>query len=401
MLACTWAKKKYNIIVDSAQLHIADTSNSLLAALDKEDLVLKTTKFGYTLELSDRTAKKLKSHPNVKYFEEDKEVRMAHFLVKDENKTTPHSLNAYAMTFILQKNSPWGLSRISGHIDTYEYIKDGGRDVITYVLDTGLDEGHSEFQGRARMKYNAVNGSPNIDEQGHGTHCAGVIGAKTFGVAKEVNIVGVKVLDRHGAGSISRLIEGVDFVVDDYLEEVSKFLSGESKYSRKPSGVVSMSIGGEKSELLNYLIRSISEKYGLHFSTAAGNDHRDACKYSPSSSSTSLTVGASNIMDRVAKFSNNGECVDLYAPGVDIESTWPGNQTRVVSGTSMATPHVAGIMAVYLGLADFTPEDLKKRIRLDSENVIVGEQFWSIFSDRQRLASLTRLYDRLKSHKTE
>ncbi|ELA42572.1 uncharacterized protein VICG_00324 [Vittaforma corneae ATCC 50505] len=398
LLACVSAKKKYNVIVESTQIQMADVDSGVLAVLDKEDLVLTTTKFGYTLELSDKTAKKLKNHPKVKYFEEDKEVRIASFLVNDV--ATPYHSNSYVTTFVFQKNSPWGLSRISGHVDTYEYIKGGGKDVIVYVLDTGVDESHPEFGGRAKLKYNVVNGSPNTDEQGHGTHCAGVIGSKTFGVAKDVNIVGVKVLDRHGAGSISRLVEGIDFVVDDYLDEVSMFLNGESKYSKKPSGVVSMSIGGEKSEILNYLIRSVSEKYGVHFSTAAGNEHKDACKYSPSSSSTSLTVGASDVMNQVAKFSNNGECVDLYAPGVDIESTWPGNQTRIASGTSMATPHVAGIMAVYLGLVDFTPEDLKKRIWLDSESVIVSEQFWSIFSGRQRLASLTQLYDRLKTHKT-
>lgn len=375
-------KKKYNIVLNSNT-----QSSNVFSILEKDDLVLSNSKMVYTLELSERSAKKLKRHPGVKIMEEDKEIKMASYkIVEDDN-------NARKDVFSFQRNSPWGLSRISGHIDTYEYIKDGGKDVTVYVLDTGIDENHPEFEGRAKLKFNGVYGSPFTDEQGHGTHCAGIIGSKTYGVAKKSTLVGVKVLDKNGAGTISRLISGIDFVIDDY----NKLLKQNIKNERRPSAVVNMSIGGEKSEILNYLIGEVSNTYGIHFSTAAGNEHKDACKFSPSSSSISFTIGASDSEDRVAVFSNKGKCVDFYAPGVGIESTWPGGKTKIVSGTSMASPHVAGMMAIYLGFLDFSPNDLKKRMSLDAEDSVILEgTVFGIFSNKKPFASLTTLYKRLK-----
>lgn len=394
------AKKKYNVVV------MPDADNSVLGVLGRDDLVLKTTRVGYTLELSDRTAKKLKKHPKIKYFEEDAPIHMAEFITVEnpsiftlfQEKSSIIRLlgeKPPAITFNLQKNTTWGLSRISGHVDSYEYIEDGGKDVIVYIMDSGVDDKNPEFEGRAEMKYNAVEGSPMIDEHGHGTHCAGTIASRSFGVAKAAKIVGVKILDKHGFGAVSLLMTGIDYVIEDYLERIDKYDRGESEFTRIPRAVVNMSIGGTKSQVLNHIIERAMHNYGIHFSTAAGNDSKDACAFSPSSS-VSLTVGASTRKNDIASFSNRGSCVDLYAPGVGIESTWLDNKTKVASGTSMAAPHVSGMMAVYLGLADFTPSELKKRIKMDAENVIVGSSVRKAFRAKNGLASLISLYDRLK-----
>lgn len=394
-----YAKKKYNVILDPTQPQIGD---GLLRALSTDETVVRKHRMGYTLELNETTAKTLRKYPEILCVEEDKEMRMTDFYITESNQIlnfmpSHHNdalnTNTFNATFILQLNSPWGLNRIAGQIEGYEYIKGGGKHVTVYILDTGIDEKHHEFEGRASMKFNAVIGSPPVDEQGHGTHCAGIIGSRTFGVAKEVSLVGVKVLDKEGIGDVSRLIAGIDFVVNDYYgQEGTNFKKRKDGSIKGSDAIISISIGGEKSDALNHVIRIASDHFGIHFATAAGNEHSDACDYSPSSASGTLTIGASNSLDLIAPFSNRGNCVDLFAPGVSIKSTWPKNQTRVASGTSMATPHVAGVMAVYLSLADFTPEELKKRIKLDAERAIGG----GFFEMKKPLVSLKRMYERIK-----
>lgn len=396
--------KKYNVILENATfdgVYANSQHEDIFRLLDGKDKILKKTHFGYTLDLSEKTVRKLRKHPKIIHVEEDQEIKIADF------KTFHNFIHTYPQNFrrndpfgfirrekqvhfMQQKNTPWGLSKIVGQESGYEYIARSGKGVSVYILDTGIDDGHLEFEGRAQMKYNFVEGSPDTDEHGHGTHCAGVIGGKTYGVAKQVKMVGIKVLDEKGLGSISRLIEGLNAVIEDHLYERS--------IDPFRTAVVNMSIGGKKSKALNHIVEYATRMYKIHFATAAGNDANDACNFSPSSSSTALTVGASNMINYVADFSNHGACVDIYAPGVKILSTWLGQEARLASGTSMATPHVAGIMAVYLGLADFTPEELKKRIMLDSENTVIGERNWLFFSKRERLVSLQSLYNRLKDY---
>ncbi|KAM0679960.1 proteinase B [Glugoides intestinalis] len=396
--------KKYNVILENPTfdgVYANSFNDDIFQLLDEKDKVLKKTHFGYTLDLSEKTMRKLEKHPRIIHIEEDQEVKIATYKTFDKfmNNYQYKLGNNYKdplgfmdrekkIHFMLQKNTPWGLSRISGQVSGYEYISKSGKGVTVYVLDTGVDDRHQEFEGRAKMKYNFVENSPYNDEHGHGTHCAGVIGAKTYGIAKQARIVGIKVLDRKGFGSISRLIEGINAVVEDHLEERSM--------DPFRTAVVNMSIGGRKSKVLNHIVEYVSRMYKIHFATAAGNDGDDACDFSPSSSSTALTVGALNMMNQITNFSNQGACVDIYAPGVKILSTWPGQEARLATGTSMATPHVAGIMAVYLGLADFTPEELKKRIMLDSEKTAIGERRWVFFTKKERLVSLENLYNRLK-----
>lgn len=414
--------KKYNVIAEhDNELHMAE-STGLLDLLHENDGKVRKTKVGYTMELTPETFEKVKKHRRIIHIEEDQQVKIASVEFKEAASEYSYNRNNFSnglTSFLLQKHSAWGLSRISGHNKEYEYLKDGGKNVVVYVLDTGIDVKHPEFEGRAFFKYNAVTGSPDEDEQGHGTHCAGVIGSKSYGVAKKAKLFGVKILDKNGMGSISKLIEGIDFVIDDYvnLEKQNNefifdqrnesnigndYLFSKTKRSSLPKSkkiqaVVNMSVGGEKSLALNYAIRHASKDYNIHFSTAAGNEHKDACRYSPSSSSSSLTIGASDTNDYIAKFSNNGECVNLFAPGVGIVSTWPSNQIKIASGTSMATPHVAGIMAVYLSLAEFYPDELKARIVADSENKIKEPGFLPFISYKKPFASLKSLYSRIKA----
>ncbi len=407
-------------------------NGSVLSILSPQDGKVKRTKVGYTMELTNETFQKIKKHPKTIHIEEDKVIKMAY--VEDENRNTLDYIEgltilgdqipdteilkndqsgniktASAVSFILQHNTPWGLSKISGNTQSYEYIKNGGENVIVYVLDTGIDIKHPEFEGRAFFKYNAIEGSPDIDEQGHGTHCAGVVGSKTYGVAKKARLYGVKILDKHGEGSISKLIEGIDFVIENYNKELEEFnrdrmnsmTRNSAGMNKKLQAVINMSVGGEKSIALNYAILHASRDHNIHFSTAAGNENKDACEFSPSSSSMSLTIGASDNNDFIAKFSNEGVCVNLFAPGVQILSTWPGNRTKKASGTSMATPHVTGIMAVYLSLAEFKPEELKKRILEDSEKRIREYALFPLMSNKKPFASLKSLYDRLKFYDFE
>lgn len=403
LISSIMCMKTYNIIADhDSEMFTAQNSKhpNILDIIGPNDGKVRKTRVGYTIELSDQTFNKMKKHPRIKHIEEDKQIKMADIDIKKN----------IDFSFVFQKNPAWGLSKISGHDETYEYLKDGGSNVIVYVLDTGLDVYHPEFEGRAFFRYNAVENSPDMDEQGHGTHCAGIIGSKTYGVAKKAKIFGVKILDKNGYGSISKLIEGIDFVIDDvsFLRSHSERFENLDYFIRRPRStpfpidekfqiVVNMSVGGEKSLALNYAISNASKEYQIHFSTAAGNEHKDACSYSPSSSSSSLTIGASDSKDFIADFSNNGKCVNLFAPGVDVVSTWPRNRIKVASGTSMATPHVAGIMAVYLSLANFTPAELKTRILNDAEFRIKEQGYLSYFSRKKPFASLKSLYDRLKA----
>ncbi|KAI9240521.1 MAG: peptidase S8/S53 domain-containing protein, partial [Podila humilis] len=238
-----------------------------------------------------------------------------------------------------QSPRSWGLPRISQRRlnlnSPYYYQNQAGSGVTAYVIDTGINTNHVEFGGRATMGANFIQGSPNIDENGHGTHVAGTIGGKTFGVAKKVRLVGVKVLARNGQGSYSGIIAGMDWV---------------AQRARGSKAVVNMSLGGGRSQAVDAAANRIKNA-GISLFVAAGNDARaDACNGSPSGAQGAFTVGATDRNDRIAQFSSWGRCVEAFAPGVNIASAWIGSSTAVntISGTSMATPHVAGIAALLL-----------------------------------------------------
>ena len=233
------------------------------------------------------------------------------------------------------------------------------------MIDTGVNTEHKEFQGRAKWGKTIPSGDPDQDDNGHGTHCAGTIGSRAYGVSKKTNIVAVKVLRSNGSGTMADVVAGVDFAVSEHLALQSK------KGSKYKGSVANMSLGGGKSRPLDAAVAGAVEA-GLHFAVAAGNDNRDACDYSPAGVEAAVTVGASALDDSRAYFSNHGPCVDIFGPGKDILSTWIGSDDarRTISGTSMASPHVAGLIAYYLSLAPenasafhtgaLTPKEMKK-----------------------------------------
>ncbi|KCZ77210.1 hypothetical protein H311_01782, partial [Anncaliia algerae PRA109] len=211
----------------------------------------------------------------------------------------------------------------------------------------------------------------------------------TVGVARKSELVGVKVLDKKGFGVISRVILGLDYVIREHAKKLEDFklnlllnqrndtfflraLGQVVENAKYPKTVVNMSVGGLKSKAMEFTI-DYANKLGIHFSVAAGNDHDDACEYSPGSSPKVVNVGASDMKNKAAFFSNFGICVDVFAPGVDIYSAWIKNTYRMNSGTSMASPHVAGVMALFLSEKIYAPDDLFNQIVNDSELVVEPE----------------------------
>ena len=227
---------------------------------------------------------------------------------------------------------PWGLDRIDQRSlplsATYTYTSTGAG-VHAYIIDTGIWTAHPEFGGRADNAYDAL-GLTGEDCNGHGTHVAGTVGAATYGVAKGVFLHGVRVLTCAGLGFTSDVIAGVDWV---------------SANHRSPA-VANMSLGGGASNSLNQAVTSLWNS-GVFVAVAAGNDDADACNSSPAGASGAFTVAASEKTDAKASYSNWGSCVEAYGPGSAIKSTWLVNGTMTLSGTSMATPHVTGVAALY------------------------------------------------------
>ena len=227
--------------------------------------------------------------------------------------------------------SLWGLDRIdqanrplNGNYD----FQSTGAGVRAYVVDTGIDVSLPEFGGRAVWGKNFTGDGINSDCGGHGTHVAGTIGSNTYGVAKGVSLVAYKVLTCDGSGSYSGIISGLNDI---------------AKTGIKPA-VVNMSLGGGKSSALNTAIASLT-KAGFVVVVAAGNNGANACNYSPASAPSALTVGATTSTDVRSSFSNFGKCLDIFAPGSAISSVTPGGAVASWNGTSMASPHVAGVAA--------------------------------------------------------
>lgn len=277
-----------------------------------------------------------------------------------------------------EKMAPWGLARVShrntlsfGTFNKYLYAEDGGEGVDAYVIDTGTNTEHVDFEGRAKWGKTIPNGDADADGNGHGTHCSGTIAGKKYGVAKKANVYAVKVLRSNGSGTMADVIAGVDYAATSHSEQVSAAKDGKRKGFK--GSVANMSLGGGKTRMLDDAVNAAVEA-GIHFAVAAGNDNADACNYSPAAAAQAMTVGASAIDDSRAYFSNYGKCTDIFAPGLSIQSTWIGSKTAVntISGTSMASPHIAGLLAYYLSLqpasdseyslAAITPKELKDQM---------------------------------------
>ncbi|MFL1382541.1 S8 family peptidase [Acinetobacter baumannii] len=257
-------------------------------------------------------------------------------------KKNPHALSVESDTIVnidatTQSNPDWGLDRIDQKAlplnSTYSYLQTGSG-TTAYIVDTGILSSHQEFSGRVLSGYTAISdGNGTTDCNGHGTHVAGTVGGTTYGVAKNVNLVPIRILGCDGSGASSNVIAGLDWIL---------------KNGKKPA-VVNMSLGGATSSSLDSAVENLYNN-GYVMVVAAGNSNTDACTSSPARVSKAITVAATDNTDTRASYSNYGSCVDIFAPGSQINSSWIGSNTatKILNGTSMATPHVAGVVAEML-----------------------------------------------------
>ena len=330
---------QYIVVYSPGETNVASRSASLAAAHGGDvTYVYQSALKGFAGHFTEPEAETLRHIPGVAFVEKDGPVSIV---------TT-------------QLGATWGLDRVSKRAlpldSTYTYGATGAG-VHAYIIDTGIRTTHSEFEGRASFDYDTVD-SAYVDCNGHGTHVSGTIGGATYGVAKAVQLHGVRVLNCGGSGSYAGVIAGIDWVTANHLSPA----------------VANMSLGGGFSDAMNLAVTN-SIAAGVTYALAAGNNNGDACLGSPGSTPAAITVGATGQTDARASFSNFGTCVAIFAPGVGITSAWNGSDTdtKTISGTSMATPHVAGVAALYLEANPLaTPADVKAGLIANATADVVG-----------------------------
>ncbi|MBQ1123818.1 S8 family peptidase [Streptomyces smyrnaeus] len=291
---------------------------------------------GFSVRATEAQAKKLAAAPGVRYVEADGTMRVSG----------------------TQPNPPsWGIDRVDGSLNrSYSYPNEGSG-VTAYIVDTGVDMTHPDFSGRARSGYDFIDNDNNASDcQGHGTHVAGTVGSRSYGVAKNVDLVAVRVLNCQGSGQWSQVIGGIDWV---------------ARNADGPS-VANMSLGGGASSSVDQAVQGAIDS-GVTFAVAAGNDSRNACNTSPARVPAAITLGSTDRGDGRSYFSNYGRCLDLFAPGSSITSTRNGGGSTTMSGTSMATPHAAGAAALYLSAhRGASPGQVRDALVNNAQSGVVG-----------------------------
>ncbi|QFZ19153.1 S8 family peptidase [Saccharothrix syringae] len=291
---------------------------------------------GFSATMDEAGARRLAADPAVAYVEQD----------------------AVARATGTQDKPTWGLDRVDQKdlpLDSKYNYGNTAANVTAYVIDTGIHKEHPDFGGRAADGRDFIdNDSVAQDCNGHGTHVAGTIGSTTYGVAKDVKLVAVRVLNCQGSGQWSQVIAGIDWVAGNAVQPA----------------VANMSLGGSASTSVDDAVKRLVAA-GVTTALAAGNDNRDACNTSPARTPEAITVNATDSSDNRSSFSNYGTCTDIFAPGTGITSTWHTGSTNSISGTSMASPHVAGAAALYLGSvkATATPAEVAKAL---TDNATAG-----------------------------
>jgi subtilisin family serine protease len=313
------ARDRYVVVFDKA-VRSAAVRNAKAEARERGARIGHTYSHaldGFSATLPAAALRRLRNNPNVAFIEADRAVHVVD----------------------TQSPATWGIDRVDQRAlpldNAYTYVESGAG-VTAYIIDTGIRRTHSEFSGRAASGYTAINDGRGTDDcNGHGTHVAGTVGGETYGVAQDVGLVAVRVLDCQGSGTTSGVIAGVDWVT--------------SHHSAGSPAVANMSLGGGASSSLDTAVKnSIAD--GVTYAVAAGNENADACGGSPSRVANALTIGSTTSTDARSSFSNWGSCLDMFAPGSGITSAWStgDSATKTISGTSMATPHVAGAAALHL-----------------------------------------------------
>jgi len=327
---------KENVNLQTLKEHVAEMGKLIPGDFQPFHVYENLAQFqtaSYSVKLTARGLERMLQNEHVSFIEEDMEVH----------------LNQVCTS---QTDEDWGAARVN-HVNytqtgtyTYDYSSGkSGNNIDAYIIDTGIycenvDLSTNKKVGTCTFGYTSITGD-STDGNGHGTHCAGTVAGQRWGIAKEANLIAVKVLSDAGSGSTSGVIAGINWV------------AGRPAVTGRKS-VANMSLGGGKSQTQNDALKAAFQA-GVHFSVAAGNDNSNACNYSPASEPTAYTVAATDKTNSRASYSNYGTCVDIFGPGSAITSAWIGSPTatNTISGTSMASPHVCGTAAKYWS-ADLT-----------------------------------------------
>jgi len=325
--------------------NVRDQSNAVASAAGGSVRKIYTRAIrGFSIQIPDAAAAALAKNPNVLRVEQNATVR----------------------TIGEETNVTWGLDRVDQHdlpLNSSYIYNATGDGVDAYIIDTGIRSTHNEFDGRAVGGVDEIgDGWGTEDCYGHGTHVAGTLGGATYGVAKNVRLISVRVLDCDGSGTWEGVLAGIDWANADHQ-------------AGKPA-VANMSLGGGYIQIVNDAVTN-SINSGIVYAVAAANAYEDACNWSPASTPAAITVGATGADDGEADFSNRGSCVDMWAPGVDVTSAWNYDDasTATISGTSMASPHIAGAAALYLqGHPNATPSDVDAALKA---NATTGKITWT------------------------